>query len=168
MLLVTSAQPRADTDALFNSINDRLSWMKGVAAWKYRNEVDVEDLAREAVVLKAAVEASQQAGLAGPSVQMFFRAQIEAAKAIQRCWLSQWQSGDTQVPNPLDLVADIRPELLRLGQTILTELGNEISENGKIDDVDHADFDVALSVPCLSDSAKSEIFDGLKQVTLAQ
>ena len=166
-LLLGSVHVSADVDDLFGSIHERLTWMKGVAAWKHLNAVAVEDLEREAVVLKAAVDAAQELGLSGPSVAAFFQAQIDAAKAIQECWIEQWEADGNAPEEAPDLVTEIRPELLRLGNQVLATLAEEITQNGTIDEPNRESFETTVSIECLDNEARSDIFDGLKQVDLA-
>ncbi|WP_170424043.1 gamma subclass chorismate mutase AroQ [Ruegeria arenilitoris] len=166
-LLLGSVQVSADVDVLFGSIHERLTWMKDVAAWKHENAVAVEDLEREAVVLTAAMDAAQELGLSGPSVAAFFQAQIDAAKAIQECWIKQWEAGNATVGKAPDLVTEIRPELLRLGNQVLAALAEEITQNGAIGEPERETFETTVSIECLDDDARSDIFGGLKQVDLA-
>lgn len=108
--------------ALLATVRERLSLMPFVADAKRRSGAPVEDRAREAVVLDAAVSAALQAAreLRRPppdteAVRRFYRAQIEAAKQIQRRVLAE-------APDPArraaDLRSEIRPALLRIGDRI--------------------------------------------------
>ena len=79
----------------------------------------MEDAAQEVRVLDAAVrgvrEAAERAGVAPPGeadVRAFYRAQIEAAKAIQRRTL---RGAVTQDAKPSDLGEVLRPALMRIG-----------------------------------------------------
>ena len=68
---------------LFTLINERLSYMEDVAAWKWINRKPIEDLEREKAVLVATSNAAGQYGLDGASITPFAEAQMDAAKAVQ-------------------------------------------------------------------------------------
>ena len=107
--------------ALLAAMKERLSLMTDVAEAKRATGKAVEDLEQEARVIEAAVagvsnEAVSQGVLApnARAVEQFFRAQIEAAKAIQRYTMTQPSSS----PEPTDLVNDLRPALVRISTRI--------------------------------------------------
>ena len=121
-----TAEPVA---ALLASIDERLSLMPDVARAKHVLGRAIEDLAREERVLDAAVEAidteAKQRALRAPgpiAVRRFYRAQIEAAKAIQRDWAQRRSDPaierETSAQAELDLNARIRPALIDLGDRI--------------------------------------------------
>ena len=121
-----TAEPVA---ALLASIDERLSLMPDVARAKHVLGRAIEDVAREARVLDAAVEAidteAKQRALRAPdptAVRRFYRAQIEAAKAIQRDWAPRGPDPaierETSAQAELDLNARIRPALIDLGDRI--------------------------------------------------
>lgn len=121
--------------ALLASLDDRLALMIDVARAKHTLGTPIEDRTREALVVEAALrnvdEAARQLGLEPPtpeSVAPIFRAQIEAAKAIQRRWLES-QPSQTIPPDETarraaqaDLSERIRPALIDLGQRIASLL----------------------------------------------
>ena len=100
----------------------RLQLMKSVAAWKWVNAVPIEDLDREQLVIDRAVLAGLPYGLKKHTVESFYRAQIAAAKDIQRYWFDQWRVGSPPHSAP-DLNAEIRPQLLELGDLIIENWG---------------------------------------------
>ena len=111
-----TAQPRR---ALLAAVDERLALMSWVAETKRPEGKPVEDAAQEVRVLDAAVrgvrEAAERAGVAPPGeadVRAFYRAQIEAAKAIQRRTL---RGAVTQDAKPSDLGEVLRPALMRIG-----------------------------------------------------
>lgn len=113
-------QQQADSaDSLKTLLTQRLQLMRDVAAYKWLNGRPVEDLAREQVVLDAAVSAGLTTGMTVDSSQAFFSAQIHAAKDIQYCWFEQWKTDPgTQPDQAPDLNQQLRPELIRLGNAI--------------------------------------------------
>ncbi|MEM7176312.1 MAG: gamma subclass chorismate mutase AroQ [Pseudomonadota bacterium] len=163
-MAVTTA--RADQEGLFGSIGERLGWMAPVAAWKFANDKPVEDLEREAVVLQAAQTKAEQIGLARGSVLDFFQAQIDAAKAIQWCWIARWKAGAPPPTETPDLVAEIRPALIRLGQDVLDELAGEIAQNGPITAEARDPFVAAVSLDCLDQKSLDNLFESLTEVRL--
>jgi cyclohexadienyl dehydratase len=106
-------------DALLAAVDERLALMPTVAVVKRRSGVPLEVPERESKVLDAAaasVAAAADATRAEPPdpllVRAFFRAQMEAAKAVQR----QTVKSDFDVAEPLPSLDDaLRPSLLRIG-----------------------------------------------------
>jgi len=117
-----AVQPTAAVlPALFWTLRARLELMPLVAEAKRRSGSPIEVPEREERVVEAAWEATRRAatdrGRRAPpeaDVRRLFRAQIEAAKSIQRATLAgEPRSGD--LPS---LDQEIRPALLRLGDQI--------------------------------------------------
>lgn len=102
-------------------INTRLGYMKDVAAYKWINNIAIEDLRREQKVIAAAQSSGLQSHLTMESSRLFFTLQIEAAKEIQRYWFKQWQEGPAPDKAP-DLVNEVRPRLIELGNDIVQAL----------------------------------------------
>jgi len=110
---------------LLASIDERLSLMPLVAEAKRRrggDAVSVEVPEREEQVLRAAVAATRaaarRAAVPEPdegAVRLLFRAQIEAAKSIQRRTLAKPALPEVQ---RYDLDAELRPALIRIGDRI--------------------------------------------------
>ncbi|MCT4685099.1 MAG: gamma subclass chorismate mutase AroQ [Roseicyclus sp.] len=109
-----------DAATLPGLIAERLSLMRDVAAWKLLRGLPVEDLPREAAVLEAMATRAGELGLAPAPLVAFSAAQIEAAKAIQSCWIERWTGGAAPAPTDApDLAAVIRPEILRLDAALV-------------------------------------------------
>ena len=106
--------PRSEADHLVDLLARRLALMPHVAAWKRANRRPIEDLARERAVLERAERVARQAGLDPGRLRRVFALQIELAKGVQR------RAPEPQTP--LDLEADVRPLLLRLGDRIVASL----------------------------------------------
>lgn len=167
LVLVHSLPAQAGNLALYRAISERLSLMQPVAAWKHARGVAVEDRAREAVVLEKAAEQAAAEGLDPASVRPFFRAQIAAAKAVQRCWIARWETGAAQPPaDPPDLKAEIRPELIRLGAAIVAEMHRTLAEGAPLGGGAGA-FAEAVSLACLDPAARDAILTALGRVRLA-
>jgi cyclohexadienyl dehydratase len=111
-------------------INQRLDHMKSVAVYKWHNTLPIEDLAREKVVLDLAVKQGLDLAIVPESSQDFFQLQIEAAKEIQAYWFAHWTQNPESAPqNSTDLIRVIRPELIELGNKIVTALASSNSIN---------------------------------------
>ena len=112
----------SDQDNIEEAIAARLALMKPVAHSKWVTGRAIEDTDREKVVIEQAVIPGLQYGITTDSTTTFFEAQIEAAKAIQRYWFNVWQDVPPKGQAP-DLTETIRPQLLELGDLILSQLG---------------------------------------------
>lgn len=168
--LVASGASSADTGAMdvFRLINERLALMQDVALYKLRNAKPVEDKAREQVVIEKAKQRARQAGLDPASTQAFFGTQISAAKAVQYRYLADW----TLVPQaperePRDLVEEVRPELIRLGEEIVLAISAFLKGGNRFSDEQLADFLTAINVPKLHRDEKKVLFQSIQQIELS-
>lgn len=129
-----------NTEFLFTLINNRFTYMKDVAAYKFKNNIPIDDTQREVVVLSEAIKRAEQEGLSSDSVRGFYRLQIELSKSIQNEWINLWKK--TGFPNdyPIkDLKKDIRPKLDNIDREIIKAIklnvknlsDNEIQEYNK-------------------------------------
>jgi len=146
--------------ALLASLDERLSLMRAVANAKHILDAPIANLAREEVVLDAALRAIQETALEPEvesdtetipldpgAVRRLFRAQIEAAKWIQNQHLLNGQT-EGNPANPAERLAAqttldevIRPALLYLGRRItwlLVACAAEAPKNLSYDDVAYA------------------------------
>jgi cyclohexadienyl dehydratase len=96
--------------ALLGACDERLALMPAVAEWKRSAGADVVDAEREKRVVAAGV-----APPARVAVEAFYRAQIDAAVAVQRRVLAQ-PTGRREPQ--FDLASELRPALLRIGERI--------------------------------------------------
>ncbi|TNF90011.1 MAG: gamma subclass chorismate mutase AroQ, partial [Gammaproteobacteria bacterium] len=126
LLLLAAPAAAAPADELYALVGERLSLMRHVAAFKWLNDRPVEDLAREQVVIEAALSEALNRGLEPTGAEVFFQVQIEAAKDIQRYWFERWQAGSGPKTAP-DLEAEVRPQLLLLGDRIIAGLGRPLA-----------------------------------------
>ncbi len=117
---VQSSQTEGELDRL---VNERLSYMRSVAAYKWINARPIEDVDREARVLESAEIAGLRYGIKREATRAFFVAQIEAAKDIQRYWFARWRQGGAPDKAP-DLDREVRPALLQLGDAIMQALAD--------------------------------------------
>ena len=121
-----SSQANApEFERLLTVVEQRLNLMKDVAAYKYANNIAIENKQREQVVLASAIASARQHQLDPASVEPFFRLQIEIAKAVQLSWIKSWQAEGQLASNDnsiADLMADIRPKLLSLGDQLVAQI----------------------------------------------
>ena len=149
--LLQSAPVGAD---LADLIVTRLALMKDVASYKWHHKLPVEDTTREKTVIEAAVSAGLNHGIRVEVSRSFYRAQIEAAKEIQRCWLDRWQRTAPPVRGA-DLITDIRPQLLKLGHRIADTLADGSTVLSE-----------PLSIDCLSADSKQAISESLQGIRI--
>ena len=143
----------SDQDNIEEAIAARLALMKPVAHSKWVAGRAIEDTDREKVVVEQAVISGLQNGITTDSTTTFFEAQIEAAKAIQRYWFSVWQDEPPEGLAP-DLTATIRPQLLELGDQILSQLSDTRS-------LPFARFQKATQIEGLSLAHQQALFQAL-------
>ncbi|WP_234418607.1 chorismate mutase [Dongshaea marina] len=153
--------------SVFQAINQRLTYMQDVALYKAQHKLPIEDSTREAVVLKKAQAQASQAGLDPQTISAFFKAQINAAKAIQYRYRAQWlsdpQSMDKQ---PRDLVKVVRPALITLGDQIVLKIKAHLQQKGPFTQEERSQFFQQMKVKNLSSSDKSMLYDALMQIRL--
>ncbi len=128
--------------------------MQAVAAYKWRQQLPVEDLDREAVVIADAVAAALAAGLEPEGARRFFEVQIEAAKDVQRRWMDRWQQGEG-LPAETVSLKDTRARLTALGDRILVLAGAERLVH------EWSRFEAGLAPLPLNDARKRELFEAL-------
>lgn len=129
-LIFSLNSPSAAADAepdLAELINLRLAEMKDVAAYKWLNDLPIEDLERERAVIDAAQKSGLRFGFTVTSSQAFFSQQINAAKEIQRHWFQVWRNSNGPNSAP-DLNNDVRPRLIELGNRITVALADAIAD----------------------------------------
>lgn len=145
-----------DRNDIEETIAARLALMKPVAHSKWVAGRAIEDTDREKVVIEQAVISGLQYGITTDSTTTFFEAQIEAAKAIQRYWFSAWQDEPPEGLAP-DLTATIRPQLLELGDRILSQLSDTRS-------LPFARFQKATQIEGLSLAHQQALFEALEGI----
>jgi cyclohexadienyl dehydratase len=156
--------------ALLAAVDERLSLMPLVAFVKRESGVPLEVPEREVFVLDAATEAvlALAARRETPppsvlSVRAFFRAQIEAAKEIQRRAVED-ATFRPEAPLP-DLDATLRPALLRIGERIarlLLVVPAGLTGPGVYDDARDA-----LRAPHLTDASRRALADAIAALSPA-
>ena len=120
--------PRAAADAidlapLCRVIGERLAVMPDVARYKWNAKLAIDDPARERQLLAIWRISAVEFGISPEWAEPFMRAQIEAAKVIQRELFAQWErAGQGALADAPDLATVIRPRLDALTPRLLREL----------------------------------------------
>lgn len=158
----------ADTiDALFSSINERLSYMEEVALYKAQNQIAIEDIPREQIVIANSMEAAGRLGLDPQSLNRFFVSQINAAKAIQY----RYRAELLIQPLPqdrIDLQQNIRPALDELGERIVELIASALNEGIGPMQSQRQLFDAAIDHRLLSTEDRQALFSALLEVRLRE
>jgi chorismate mutase len=97
--------------------------MPDVARHKWNTRTAIEDLAREQQVIDGLKRDAEALGVPAAWADRFFRAQIEAAKVIQRELFARWErAGQGAFADAPDLATVTRPRLDALTPRLLREL----------------------------------------------
>jgi chorismate mutase len=116
---VDRLQPLVETAARRLAIADQ------VALAKADSGAEVEDIAREKVVIANAVKEGEAKGLGQEEVTKFFVAQIEANKIVQYSLLADWRrTGSVPPHEKVDLAKTIRPQLDQVQTALIAELAD--------------------------------------------
>ncbi|MBV1881857.1 MAG: gamma subclass chorismate mutase AroQ [Pseudomonadales bacterium] len=170
----TNPQTKSQTnntelDQLLDLVNQRLSLMKDVAAYKFANNIAIENKQREIVVLRSAMSKSQQNQLQPQSVESFFRLQIQIAKEIQHHWIEHWKKeqgvgvSEKAIPN---LSTEIRPKLIKLGQQIVDQLSLALPElhDNTLHTENQTKIETAITVRFISTEMKQQLLHALSMI----
>ncbi|MCO7188895.1 MULTISPECIES: gamma subclass chorismate mutase AroQ [unclassified Pseudoalteromonas] len=147
---------------LFSHINRRLAQMQSVALFKAHKQRSIEDLSREAVVLSKAQEQARQQCLDTASVEAFFQAQMDAAKAIQYRYRAQWLAEG--VPDKDADLVQLRNTLNQLGAAILEVLTHHLAQHGNLTPELGPMFNAELVTANLSKHDKRKLYEALQNV----
>ncbi|SBS29674.1 Monofunctional chorismate mutase precursor [Marinomonas spartinae] len=148
---------------IFVTMNKRLSYMEDVALYKAQHHKAIEDLPREAIVIKKAGESAQQYHLNAHSVERLTKAQISAAKAIQYRYRADLLSKTTK-QTPRDLKKGVRPALIKLNNELNRELAAYLKTGYSIQSSDWKRFQATVNNRYLSESDKRMLFNALEKV----
>jgi chorismate mutase-like protein len=120
--------PRATPDAIDLAplgalLAQRLALMPDVARHKWNTRSPIEDPAREREILAGLRRDAEALGIPAPWAERLFRAQIEAAKVIQRDLFAHWEAaGQGPFTGVTDLATVLRPRLDGLTGELLRAL----------------------------------------------
>ncbi len=154
---------------LVTLVDQRLHLMKDVAAYKLAHQIAIENKQREQVVLASAIASARQHQLDPVSLEPFFRLQIEIAKAVQLSWIDNWQAEGRLASSDImiaDLQADIRPELLTLGEQLVAQIPLALSELHAVNSFDShlKTVNRLIRTPFVSAAMKRELLQALLQI----
>ncbi len=168
-LIIHSLHARAEVTSteLFNIINERLSYMDDVALFKAQKLLPIENLKREKTVLNQAKKSAHIQGLDPNHVEEFFSVQIAVAKAIQYRYRADLLS-QPSVEKPKDLLKEVRPALLDLGDQIIKHIVEYLKTHGSIKSSLFPEFDTAIKIKYLKTSEKKLLFEALQKVKVLE
>jgi chorismate mutase-like protein len=110
-------------DDLCQLIANRLELMPDVARYKWNQRSAIDDPVREQQIIDGLKREAEAMGVPAKWAERFFRAQIEAAKLIQRDLFARWErDGQGTFADAPDLVSVTRPKLDALTPQLLREL----------------------------------------------
>jgi len=148
---------------LFHAIDERLSHMEDVALFKAQNQIPVEDIEREKIVLSDSRELANLFGLEPESMEGFFQAQINTAKAIQYRFRAELQTAVIPT-DAIDLSSEIRPALDRLGKEIVVLFSKLLQEPHALHEGSRTSFMQILDRRLLDDADKNALFNAMIDV----
>ncbi|WP_455845464.1 chorismate mutase [Pantoea agglomerans] len=143
-------------------VNQRLSYMKTVAAEKARTHKAVEDLAQEQRVLSVTAQHATKLGLDAESVKPFIQAQMDAAKAIQYRYRADWLAEQHPPASAMPL-SEVREKISLLSDEILQQTAELLRQQGTLSE---GDFVAKLQQKHLSSEDKSHLWQALEQIKL--
>jgi chorismate mutase-like protein len=112
-----------DVAGLCRLIANRLALMPDVARHKWNQRSAIDDPVREQQIIDGLKREAEAMGVPAKWAERFFRAQIEAAKLIQRDLFARWErDGQGTFADAPDLVSVTRPKLDALTPQLLREL----------------------------------------------
>jgi chorismate mutase len=150
---------------LFQTINQRLSYMEEVALFKAQNHLSIEDLQRENIVIDKAKVLANQQGLDPEGIKDFFQAQISVAKAIQYRYRADLLS-QPSTRTPQDLQNEVRPALIRLDNQIMELMAVYCKDYGEFQQTQFTEFNEAITVKYVTETDKQLLFRTLLKVKL--
>ncbi|AWK14972.1 chorismate mutase [Candidatus Fukatsuia symbiotica] len=155
----------SEMDKVFSLIDQRLSYMKEVAADKAIKHLAVEDLRQEQKVLQKAMRTAEANHLDADSVKPLFTALMETAKVIQYRYRADWLTTPQIDWQPRKL-EEIRADIALSSDLLIKELRRRLSANIGFDQVSRDRLMQIVDEPKLSDADKERIFTALQTVKL--
>jgi len=148
---------------LFHAIDERLGYMEDVALFKAQNHVPIEDIQRERIVLSDSRELAALHGIEPQTMNGFFQAQINAAKAIQYRYRAYLLTA-VMPQEAVDLSTEIRPALDRLGEDIVVLFAELLQDPSALHEGSRSSFKKALNRRFLDDAEKDALFNAMMEV----
>ena len=163
VIISINANAEVTSAELFQTINERLSYMEDVALYKAKNHIPIEDVVRERLVVDKAKASARDIGLEPTHIEDFFKAQISVAKAIQFRFRADLLS-QPSAKEPKDLKKEIRPHLLRLGDQSIQKILSYVKKHGSFKQISFSEFEAAIKVRYVTVSDKKLLFRALLKI----
>lgn len=151
---------------LSSALNERMLIMKDVASYKAQHHSPVEDVEREQKVLAEAVKNAQDAGLDPHSVEPFFRALMNASKAVQYRYLAGWLA-TPDVNRSVRSLDATRQQINQLDSELLTAISQRLL-TGAFTEADTAWLSAQIMAPNLSEADKNNLLAALRLIHRAR
>jgi cyclohexadienyl dehydratase len=157
--------PRADVQRVLELIEQRLSLMPEVAAWKWHAKQDIVDVARERAVLDQSVRDAAAIGLSEAAARHFFDLQIRMARAVQEHRFREWRA-TTPPARGRELASELRPALDRVGQQLLVALYLAAGKFDSLEQVPAGSFDALRRHAAVDDALLAELRQALRAIRI--
>jgi cyclohexadienyl dehydratase len=119
----TYSDPAEHAARVFELLNERLSLMEPVAAWKWQRHQPVSDPEREARVLDATAARASRMGIDPEAARHLLDLQIRYAREVEDRAIARWDAKGLDADMKIrDLASDLRPALDRIGEELLNEV----------------------------------------------
>ncbi|MFP1723141.1 chorismate mutase [Lonsdalea quercina] len=155
----------AETSPVANLINQRLSYMKDVAADKMAHQRPIEESNQEHSVLEISLRQAEKSGLDCASTAPFVQAQMDAAKAVQYRYRADWLSSPELNYQPLPLET-VRARLTDINMQLLQQIAVILQREGNLHRLSYAQFAQSLTDKKLSVGDKKRLYTTLQQIHL--
>ncbi|OSM97226.1 MULTISPECIES: chorismate mutase [Lonsdalea] len=155
----------AGTSPVADLINQRLSYMKDVAADKMAHQRPIEDSGQEHNVLEISLRQAEKDGLDCASTAPFVQAQMDAAKAVQYRYRADWLSSPELNYQPLPLET-VRARLTDINVQLLQQISVMLQQDGNLHRLTYARFAQSLTDKKLSVGDKKRLYATLQQIRL--
>jgi chorismate mutase-like protein len=147
-------------------INERLELSKEVAAYKYINNLPIEDKAREKIVVENSLKKAEHEHLNSKSVESFFELQITLSKYIQETWFKIWEKkGFPKNYQPKNLNKYLRPKFIGIGNSIIkllkTTATNDLSIQQQKEIINNS-----IKIKFITDKQRRQILSSISIIKL--
>ncbi|GAB4281693.1 MAG: hypothetical protein Tsb0018_10350 [Opitutales bacterium] len=168
LLSTACADQNPAVNTLFEDIQNRLSLMKEVAAYKWETDSPIEVKERETIVLKATLQAAEDNGVDPSTAKSFFEEQIEVAKSIQRAWHKHWEENSFDDAFEGRDIAKIRVEISTLGKAIIVAMPQALpSLHNAANEAHYRQiFFQTIDTDYVTDDDKERLFSSLVNIQL--
>ncbi|ECJ5871657.1 chorismate mutase [Salmonella enterica subsp. salamae] len=152
--------------AFSTALNERMSLMKDVAAYKMKHHLPIEDFTREQNVFAEAEEEAKNNGLDPYSITSFIRSLMDASKAIQYRYFAQWRTG-SKPSFPIQTLSVTRQRIRQLDNQLLIIISQRLMV-GAFSHEDMVWLRAQFNAPNLNESDISDVLAALSLVRRAR